>query len=356
MKMSGRALVVCLSALTVLTASTSEAFASIKSDHSGLPTHYRTINLGTLGGTYGSATALNDRGDVVGYSTIGTAGFILHPFLWKNGVMTDLGLLDSAGTTGTATAVNDSDEVVGSSDVPGQPRSVFHAFLWKDGHMTDLGTLSGSASTSSYAAAINDRGQVTGLSYTADGQPHAFLWQDGHMADLGALGGSGQVTDINERGQVVGGMTVGTGTHAFLKTRRTVTDLGVLSGDYSVATALNRRGWVVGFSLDNAGYDAAFLWHDGTMSALPNLPGSASEATAINDDGVALGSAIPPSGQFIPVLWYKGSVIDLTTRGISKTGFNAPAVTDINNCDQMVGTQYFTDGVPSPALYLPTDR
>lgn len=50
----------------------------------------------------------------------------------------------------------------------------------------DLGTLGG---TYSFAAAVNDRGQVVGISETASSERHAFFWEEGVMTDLGLVGG-----------------------------------------------------------------------------------------------------------------------------------------------------------------------
>src|SRR5512133_575397 len=72
----------------------------------------------------------------------------------------------------------------------------------------DLGTLGG---YSSWANALNEGGQVVGVSFTASGQVHAFLWKNGTMTDLGTLGGYSTATSINERGQVIGASTTASG-------------------------------------------------------------------------------------------------------------------------------------------------
>ena len=60
----------------------------------------------------------------------------------------------------------------------------------------------------SWARAINNRGQIVGLSSfgpLSSDEIHAVLWQDGVAVDLGDLGGyPTQALDINDRGQIVG--------------------------------------------------------------------------------------------------------------------------------------------------------
>ena len=74
--------------------------------------------------------------------------------------------------------------------------------------MKDLGTLGG---PDAFAQLINDRGEVTGISYPpidpAIGTPvvHPFLWRNGNMIDVGSLGGTdSEPTGLNQNGEVVG--------------------------------------------------------------------------------------------------------------------------------------------------------
>jgi probable HAF family extracellular repeat protein len=81
---------------------------------------YTIIDLGL-----GAAYDLNDRGQVVGYST--TASGETHAFLWKDGVMIDLGTL--GGTCSNAYAINRSGQIVGSSTTDSGES---HAVLWEE--------------------------------------------------------------------------------------------------------------------------------------------------------------------------------------------------------------------------------
>jgi probable HAF family extracellular repeat protein len=163
-------------------------------------------DLGTFGGNFGFAQCGNNRGQVIGQSSLpGDSAF--HPFLWNHGVLRDLGTL--GGDNGTPIWLNDAGDVVGEADLPGNQTS--HAFLWRDGAMRDLGTLG----DSSHASAINSRGQIVGyFVFSGRTEPpfrHPFLWEEsGPMVDLNTLipanSGLELVTadNINERGEIVG--------------------------------------------------------------------------------------------------------------------------------------------------------
>ena len=86
------------------------------------------------GDTVGFALGINERGQVVGSSgtcanTVVTAvGLFVgaHAVLWDSGTVTSLGSL--GGTMGKAGAINDRGEVAGFSSLPGD--SSVHSFLW----------------------------------------------------------------------------------------------------------------------------------------------------------------------------------------------------------------------------------
>jgi len=90
------------------------------------------------------------------------------------------------GARASAFGINDKGQIVGTAFLA---NGNYHAFLWSRGsHIQDLGTLGGPTSR---ANAINAAGQVVGWADDALDNSHPFLWtQAGGMQDLGSLGGN----------------------------------------------------------------------------------------------------------------------------------------------------------------------
>lgn len=304
---------------------------------------YRLVMLGSLGGQASGAAAINHRDDVIGFSD--TAASQIHAYLWRQGQMTDLGTL--GGDFTVALSVNDRDQVAGTSDLPGY---VPHAFIWQRGRMTDLGTL-GPADSASSAWAVNDQGQVTGVSEnTSTDVQRGFLWQRGRMTALGV----DAPQDINDQGEIVGRTTVSTSsgnvTRAFMWRHGHITYLAQLPGlTFSDATLINQRGLVAGYTGTDIN-TIAVVWEHGRIIDLGSLGNTNSTVpVALND----LGQVLVHSGKGY-FLWQDGRMTDLATLGIP-TSADA-AVTGINDRGEIVGSVADSTGFPHAALWVPIYR
>ncbi len=331
---------------------------------SSVPSGWTIRDLGALGGTGGSvATAINDRGEVVGYSDWtpgpGTGPFTCpkrHAFLWRNGRMHDLGTL---GGRSEALALNERGQIVGWSS--SAIRTARQPVIWENGAIRPLREPDTTRPIGgSVATGINERGEISGFWWFANrkarageacvgpGAGRAFLWRRGffqslparHRAvahainDSGLLVGTGVVPlwwsdagnhggwgtmrgafyGVNRRGVAVGevfapafGRTASGDpiAHAVRWEKGKTRDLGTLGGTYSSANAVNDRGQVVGVS--DVKYDArqhAFLWQNGRMHDLGTLPGDrSSAATGIDNRGRVVGWSRDDRGTSHAVLW-----------------------------------------------------
>ncbi len=136
-----------------------------------------------LGGSSGAALAINNSGQIAGYSL---ATGHARAFLWTpttpngaSGSIQDLGALEAYGDVSMANAVNASGQVVGfSRRLSGNPGD--HAFLYIAGAMSDLNSLldgSGAGWIVSDARDINDSGWIaaTGSGPNANGRRAVLL-------------------------------------------------------------------------------------------------------------------------------------------------------------------------------------
>ena len=264
---------------------------------------------------------INDAGVVVGTAQAGTE-LGLRGFVAVGTSATRLSILPGAyaGSDAGAIAINNAGQIVGISPASGGER---HAVLWSAaGVIQDLGTLGGSFSS---AIDINGSGQVIGSSHLAGGaSTHFFLWSAGSgMVDLNVMIDPNitSVVEINDAGQIIGTyIALGGQSHAFLYTPGSgLRDLGTLGGTTSAPTGLNGKGDVVGSSTLADGSTHAFLWTaaDGMedITALTGVP----EVRRLNDDMETLTGTSEPSVQSSAAR----SVIPRLVQ-LQVTQFNAP--------------------------------
>ena len=280
-----------------------------------------------------SAVAISNRGHVVGFASIDPLDLSREgPFLWspEGGMQSILESVVPDLFLGAAWDLNDHDDVVGTFHTFGGDG--FHGFVWsRDEGLLDLGT-------EFFPAAINNRRQIAGVCRAPELGDDEFpgavacLWDDGVLRPLGISLGPGpwsperigQVGGINARGEIVftdalgvawlwsprdgavplplamasdisnSGLIVGhSGEHMVVVLRRT--DILRRIRHLFVPTAINSRGWVVGYELGDVS-QTSFLWRpNGIVTTLPS-PTQFSYAGAINDRGQVAGNVMMEDG------------------------------------------------------------
>jgi probable HAF family extracellular repeat protein len=321
-------------------------------------------DLGALRGVnFSHATSVNARGWATGGSGTAetdplTRGQTEHAVLWKDGEIIDLGTLGT-GVNTAGLYIKNSGQVVGfgTADTDPDPfasigltpfASHTHTFIWKDGLIQDLGTLGGpDAFATAGGCNLQRDGLVAGASFTtstpnASGFPtlDPFLWKDGTMIDLGGLGGTfGFAQCANNRGQVIGQSNLpgDENQHAFLWEKGTMQALG---GSFSLAIWRNNTGDVAGGS-DTDGNESfhATLWRDRRAHDLGALDGDcASLAFAINSKSQIIGQSFNCEANTArAVLWDSGTIIDLNEAIPEDSSLRLTETFNINEHGEIVG-------------------
>jgi probable HAF family extracellular repeat protein len=301
---------------------------------------YQITRIPTAEGANSVALGINNQGDVVGYSFQGEAyqGFLYSA---AQRSLTDVGSL--GGNITAACALNDAGQVTGySQDSNGN----YLAFLFsRDQPMASLGTLD-NASTSE-AFGINKGGAIVGDSQSGDLNHRPVLFTKNSVQDLG-LGGSNDpdaletAYAINEAGQIVGRHSSGKNIfHAFVLLDGNTTDLRTLGGTNGEALAINKSGTVVGDSDTTEGSVHGFAFEHSQLKDLGILPGfeTASYARGINSSGDIVGESDSPD-QKRAFLYTKNQLVELDqlAENLAEAGFKSLDVAyGINDKGLIVG-------------------
>ncbi len=238
-------------------------------------------DLGNLGGIPSApdsgAIDINNRGEIVGYSKDAT--MFRRPFLWRSGVMIDLGT-PTTSARAVASGINDSGEVVGSYGDPDEFN--WQAFHWSPaGGVTTLNRslYPGLPFDSDYTAranAINKVGIIAGLVESRpldDSIPHAPCFRSLPVRWPNRLA-SPQILHCTAAGE-----------------------------ESNSATDINNSGWIVGTDGNGSSADVPFIWKAGITTTLPSPnPGTSVHAVGINEKGTVVGYATL-SGAFRALRW-----------------------------------------------------
>lgn len=243
-------------------------------------------------------------------------GFVWNPLTQKMRALPTLG-----GNNAFATGTNDFSQTVGWAENTVHDATCvapqvlqFKPVVWGPGH-DDIRALPLIGNdTSGAATAINDQGQIVGISGTCGiavggvSAAHAVLWQNGVATELVNPNGAPYWNTpmmINQRGDVVGFAGVpndpqGILTPPFMWSRTSGwTFLPMLPGEIAgVAASINERRQIVGYSNDANNNFHPWLLQDGKLYNLNDLvlPGSGLTgpvliAFDINDRGEITGTS-----------------------------------------------------------------
>ena len=279
------------------------AAARAASDRSAAAPACAMQDLPTLGGLFGSATAANGVGDIVG--TAEDAGGRTRPVAWRGSAVRRL---EVAVDFATPVAVNGSGTVIGFGRSGDDPVG----WVWSRGSTVLLRGLGDGVAD---PVAINDSGVIVGAltenqneeeehggqKPDSEGQEafeqgedeRAAVWSSsgGLPRLLPALAGDSgsRALTVDASGRV-GGVSEGAQFTAVIwDPTGAVRALPSLGGGYAVVRGFGRDGVIVGDAVDARGVQHAVQWTpDGRIARLPMPPGgrSAQVSRILPDDSV----------------------------------------------------------------------
>lgn len=300
----------------------------------------QTIDLGTLGGPNSVAIwpVKNVRGVISGitqtaepdpynepwscsffFPTATNQGYRCVGFRWQNGVMKALPTL--GGTHGYAAGTNNFLRTVGWAEnttvdptCTAPQKLQFRAVVWDANGRVERELAPVAAHSTSAATALNDLGQIVGISGECDqavGRRSAIsmvLWEGNRKTLIPSFGGTA----------------------------------------WNTPTAISPLGTVVGFANASAanGTDfvpRAFMWsrRDGTRALARLDDDTVSQATGVNLWNQAVGQSCDAAGTCRAVLWQRGQVYDLNDL-IGTSTLYMYAANDIDNLGRITGQAYDT--------------
>ncbi|MFL6677016.1 MAG: PEP-CTERM sorting domain-containing protein [Burkholderiaceae bacterium] len=282
-------------------------------------TSYAITALASFDGTNSGANAINDEGQVVGFTGRGAV-------VWNGATPTLLAGLYGGDQQGSyATSINDAGRIVGVNGWGA-------AAAWTGTTQTTLDRPFGAGSN---AWGINNAGQAVGMS--DPGQ--AAIWSGAATTVL--TPGGGKAYAINDAGEVAGCVCSPDqyDSQAVVWNAGVATVLGGTWGpsNGSAGLAINEAGEVVGYGTFHATM-VPVVWNGTTPTILPTLGTTPSKAKAVNDAGQIVGISAGHAA-----LWTGDSVTDLNVyldAADQAAGWYLLSANDINDLGVIVGTEH----------------
>lgn len=329
-------------------------------------------------GTVGEALAINRAGQVVGSfrTAAGGGGVETHPFLWLPAAagglpagFHDLGTL--GGAFAEARAINDALQVAGWSTR--EPGSFSRGFLWHGGIFEVLEPVTPGFPIT-LAHGVNQAGEVAAAEYAFGCRPLLRLPAPAYGLPAGTSVlptppglFEGEAFDVNRHGEVVGRTTNNCDTarsRSYLWLPEPAYGLGAGAHDLdpeappeafaSRALVITDEGTVYGQIALFSGAVRPYRWRDGDTELLPLAPGHDS-GRVLDADG--LGRAVGYLGRFPEegraALWQAGGVEFVDQRLPPGSGWELLTAAGIDERDEIVGAGRFAGGAATPYLLRP---
>lgn len=305
------------------------------------------------GYAYAQPVAMNDLGQVVGYTgNDEPVGGEVPTLTWVWSPATGITF---PGIEGHPSAVNNAGQIV----ITGGAR-------WTPGVGLEQLAVPPNNINDNIAWSINGAGVVAGHAsfVTDDVNGQGAVWPTPAVVQAipklpGATQGA-SASHVNDRGDVTGWSDVAPhgvpDTHSFLlTTAEGLVGLGALPGDpTNVPTGLNNLGHVVGVSGDTQlTRQRGFFWtREGGMQELPQFGGRAFVPVALNDTDAVVGHTAGQGG--VPVYWTPlDGAYDLNALlDPSAAGWTVGGVFDLNDAGQVLAAGA-RDGQPWYVLLTP---
>lgn len=299
-----------------------------------------------------SAVAVNDFDEVAGSIYFISGEFVTDAdaFSYKNGQWAVFATGLSEIAWADASGINNQGEIIGSNPTATASylHPAAHAFVYKNGILVDLGTLGG---IDSYASAINSAGQIVGIADNTAGEGETFLYSNGRMK---AVGGPLTPSVVSYR---INATTTKTTTTTFEPFA--INDNGWIGVNFSTSIGTTTTTTTGSTSTGNYSTYAA-LYINGKLYNLGTLAGfTGSTGASINNSGTVVGNLLgnitTPNDVYVGVtggfVYSNGRMYDLNTL-LGTAGWKITGVGQINEAGQIAATGTYGGQTVTYALLL----